>query len=185
MNKITAQDLRKIITDLGYEIPSDDLTRRAVMLTGKQPQNARPWPAEFKAVSSHLVGPVVGYLGKKPIRNELIIEGPASFQVSLPEPHMFGHPRYDEPTTWHHLLLDLVGEVHGMMGWKTFGNPTARFLERLIPLVVGERIDRRTGTVKPLTLSTIKREYYAQIRALERWRRGEADAPKHMRKRTR
>jgi hypothetical protein len=80
---------------------------------------------------------------------------PMALRISLPWPeHAFGHPRYEKPTTWRHLLQNLTAEFHGMMG-RTFGkHVTARFLEKMIPLVTGE--------TPPF--GTIKRELYHQAR---------------------
>jgi hypothetical protein len=150
--KVTAKQLYGILVDLGYEktMPSDDeLIRRAVIFTAKQPQYDLPSEPEFRATS----GPLIDVRGTE--RNEFLFEGPVALRVALPWPeHAFGHPRFDKPTSWRHLLQDLAAEFHGMMG-QTFGkHATARFLEKLIPLVTGE--------APPF--GTIKRELYRQAK---------------------
>jgi hypothetical protein len=190
---ITAKSLRAVTTDLGYkkQMPSDeDLVRRAAIFTAMQPQHDRPWP-EFKAASGRLLGrPILDKSGEpvldkygEPIRDVLIIEDrgdpPVSVSVSLPKPHMLGHPRFDK-TTWRHLLQDLAAEIQGMMGLNILGRKlgvgeTARFLVQIIPLVTGEQPP----------FPTIRRALFEQAKALALYKERKAGAPAHMRERKR
>jgi hypothetical protein len=72
--------------------------------------------------------------------NEYVTKAPLPPGVSLPgwPEHAFGHPRYDKPTTWRDLARDMADEFHGAMGRTLGTRATARFLEKVIPLVTGE-----------------------------------------------
>jgi hypothetical protein len=137
---ITIRQLRKIIAGLGDRYnkmmpPDDALTRLAVVLTARQPQYDLPPEQQWENLGfpMHLTD-VLG--------NEYIIKAPLlPLGVSLPgwPEHAFGHPRYDKPTTWRDLARDMAADFHGAMGC-TFDRrrATARFLEKVIPLVTGE-----------------------------------------------
>jgi hypothetical protein len=74
--------------------------------------------------------------------NKYTIEAPLFPPDQVPadwDERAFGHPRYAEPTTWRDLAKDIADEFHGTMG-RTFDRrgATARFLEKVIPLITGE-----------------------------------------------
>jgi hypothetical protein len=129
---ITDAQLREIFTDLGYPIPADDkLHALAVILTARNPEY--DWKGDFPGFPVRLLD----FLG-----NEYIIRAPLFPPDMIPydweQRKPFGPPRYAEPTTWRWLTNDMRQDLYKAMGRRLGCDRTARFLERVIPLVTGE-----------------------------------------------
>jgi len=157
LKPISPEQLRRIIAGLGarYErmMPADDkLFRLARMCTARQPQYDHT-PEQQWAAYGHLFGLWPSGVGF-PVQtidvrgNKYTLKAPLFHPKHIPpdwDQRAIGHPCYAEPTTWRDIVQDLADEFHGAMG-RTFDwrGATARFLEKVIPLITGERPSART-----------------------------------------
>jgi hypothetical protein len=129
--------IKKVLGSRYVDPSDDDVARLAAVYTGMQYCNLPP-EQEFPGFPIHLLD-VLG--------NEVIIRAPLWPPGVRPcdwDDRAFGHPRHFKKG-WHDLAPDMVAEFRRMMKptnpGRRFGNKyaVARFLEEMIPLVIGER----------------------------------------------
>ena len=168
---ITVKQIREIIVGLGdrYKkmMPSDDkLNRLAVVFTSRQPQYDHT-PEENWAAFGHLFSlwplDVEFPVHTIDVRgNKYTLEAPLFHPEHIPfdwDQRAIGHPCYAKPTTWQDLAQDLVDEFHGTMGQKfDLRGASARFLEKVIPLITGERPSAETIGRRLVWLRTRQRK---------------------------
>lgn len=141
---ITVKQVRQIIRALGdqYKVPSDDaLAELAAVLTGHQYCNVLP-EEELEGFPRRVQDALGNeYVIKAPLLPDpppVDWQGPGRISEQAQDKRTLGHPRHFE-RTWHDLAPDMAAAFHKAMGRKLGKRAaTARFLEKVIPLVTGE-----------------------------------------------
>jgi hypothetical protein len=135
LQPITTKRLREIFLELGWEKmmpPDDKLQRLAAIYTGLQDCDLPPEPLSPEPEKNYPTQ--IDAFGN---RVQLPLLGPVPFDWHL---RGIGHPRYAQPTTWPYLVDEhsMVVDFHTAIGRKLGTRATARFLERVIPLITRE-----------------------------------------------